>query len=160
MTFEIAGLSAGNGTLGLCPLPGRGGSLQDNMQAIIAWAPTLVVSMTESHEMQDHGAKELPAMLAAAGIGWAHLPIRDFGGPEGETLRQWPGVSGQVQKILRGRGRVLFHCMGGCGRSGMAVLRCLSEMGEAPEAGLARLRQVRPCAVETDAQLRWASMVE
>jgi hypothetical protein len=30
------------------------------------------------------------------------------------------------------------------------------EAGETPGAALARLRAVRPCAVETEAQLAWA----
>ena len=59
--------------------------------------------------------------------------------------------------VVAGGGRVLFHCLGGCGRSGMAVLRLLVEMGEAPEAALERLRRVRPCAVETGDQCDWAA---
>lgn len=39
----------------------------------------------------------------------------------------------------------------------MAVLRLMVEMDEAPEAALARLRAVRPCAVETVAQHDWAA---
>jgi hypothetical protein len=38
----------------------------------------------------------------------------------------------------------------------MAVLRLMVECGEDPAQALARLRSVRPCAVETDAQLDWA----
>ena len=34
----------------------------------------------------------------------------------------------------------------------------LVEAGEAPEAALQRLRAARPCAVETKAQARWASL--
>ncbi|MDH5531227.1 MAG: protein phosphatase, partial [Paracoccaceae bacterium] len=45
----------------------------------------------------------------------------------------------------------------GCGRSGMAVLRLMVEAGEPVDVALIRLRKVRPCAVETDAQLAWAS---
>jgi hypothetical protein len=39
----------------------------------------------------------------------------------------------------------------------MAILRLLVEMGEQPEEALQRLRAVRPCAVETDAQFDWAA---
>jgi len=55
-----------------------------------------------------------------------------------------------------GGGKVLVHCMGGCGRSGMAVLRLMVETGEPPHSALSRLRAARPCAVETDAQFDWA----
>ncbi|MFX0541249.1 protein-tyrosine phosphatase family protein [Roseovarius sp. S4756] len=56
---------------------------------------------------------------------------------------------------LRGGGRVLFHCPGGCGRSGMAALRLMIAAAEAPDAAQERLRARRPCAVETSAQMRW-----
>ena len=39
----------------------------------------------------------------------------------------------------------------------MAVLRLMIEAGEAPEVALPRLRAVRPCAVETEAQMTWAT---
>ncbi len=42
----------------------------------------------------------------------------------------------------------------------MAVLRLMVEAGEDPDAALARLRAVRPCAVETGAQLTWATAAE
>jgi hypothetical protein len=38
----------------------------------------------------------------------------------------------------------------------MAVLRLMIEAGEEPQSALARLRKVRPCAVETEAQMQWA----
>jgi len=37
------------------------------------------------------------------------------------------------------------------------ALRLMVEHGEAPNAALQRLRMVRPCAVETDAQQAWAA---
>ena len=61
---------------------------------------------------------------------------------------------------LRGGGRVLVHCRGGCGRSGMVALRLMIEAGEAPDEALSRLRSVRPCAVETKAQMGWAMAAE
>src|SRR5690606_33735699 len=58
---------------------------------------------------------------------------------------------------LEGGGRVLVHCLGGCGRSGMVALRLMIGAGETPEVALRHLRGVRPCAVETEAQLAWAT---
>jgi protein-tyrosine phosphatase len=87
---------------------------------------------------------------------WVHLPVPDFAAPGPEVLAQWPSVSHMARKALAGGGRVLVHCKGGCGRSGMVVLRLMIEFGEAPEQALARLRAVRPCAVETQEQMDWA----
>lgn len=117
------------------------------------WHPDLVLTMTTRAELDRKGAGTLGADLANAGIGWLHLPVADFGVPRD---LDWPVVRDQVLGTLRGGGRVLVHCFGGCGRSGMMVLRLMIAAGEDAERALARLRAVRPCAVETDPQLDWA----
>jgi hypothetical protein len=38
----------------------------------------------------------------------------------------------------------------------MVALRLMIECGESPPRALARLRAVRPCAVETPDQMQWA----
>ncbi|SEW38242.1 hypothetical protein SAMN04488515_2445 [Cognatiyoonia koreensis] len=134
--FQICELEVGGGTLALCPLPvGR-------MADVSAWRPDLVLSLVEPHEM--------PANLLS-GHAVRQFPIPDFGIPSGDG---WNAIESECLAVLNGRGRVLAHCKGGCGRSGMAVLRIMLAAGEAD--ALARLRAVRPCAVETQEQLRWA----
>jgi protein-tyrosine phosphatase len=152
----IAELAAGAGRLGLCPMPGRGGDYAGDLATLLAWTPALVLTMTERAELHRAGAGALPDDLARAGIAWHHLPIPDFNAPPATTAARWPDASDRARRVLAGGGGVLAHCHGGCGRSGMAVLRLLVELGEAPESALARLRAVRPCAVETDAQFAWA----
>ena len=156
MGFGIYAVTAGTGQLALSPLPGGGGDFASDFSVLREWAPGLVISMTEGAEMAALGGGGLGAALAAEGIGWAHLPLPDFGAPGAGTLEAWPDVSARARALLEAGGRVLVHCRGGCGRSGMVVLRLLVELGEAPEAALARLREVRPCAVETEAQMAWA----
>jgi protein-tyrosine phosphatase len=154
--FSISALQAGRGLIGISPAPGRSGSNRPDLQLIIDWAPVLVVRMTEMDELDRIGAPGLADDLALAGIGWRHLPIKDFGSPSGATLAAWPDASRRLRADLSEGQRVLVHCMGGCGRSGMIALRLLCELGEVSEAGLRRLRAVRQCAVETEDQLRWA----
>lgn len=157
MALEIAQLAVGGGVLAICPMPGRGGTYGADLRVVLAFAPELVLSMTPEAEMAARGAEGLGRDLAHAGIGWLHLPVSDYGVPEGAVLAGWPDASARARAVLAGGGRVMVHCMGGCGRSGMAVLRLMVEAGEAPEAALARLRAVRPCAVETQAQMDWAA---
>ncbi|WP_243611352.1 protein phosphatase [Shimia aestuarii] len=157
MSFAIAALEAGSGRIGICPAPGRFGDYASDFKEILAWGPRLVLSMTETPELGRVGAAGFADDLAMAGIGRIHLPIRDFGAPMGRTACLWPESAGRARAVLAQGGGVLVHCFGGCGRSGMAVMRLLVEMGEEPEAALARLRAVRPCAVETEAQADWAS---
>lgn len=157
MGLAIAKLAVGGGVLAICPMPGRGGTYGADLAVLRAFAPDLVLSMTPLDEMEALGAGGLGRDLEAEGIGWLHLPVGDYGVPEGAVAALWPEVAARVRQVLAGEGRVLVHCMGGCGRSGMAALRLMVEAGEAPDAALARLRAVRPCAVETQAQFDWAS---
>ncbi|MFN4155885.1 MAG: protein-tyrosine phosphatase family protein [Paracoccaceae bacterium] len=158
MTLEIAEIPALGGTLALCPMPGRMGDYAGDLESLLAWHPALVMTMTSKLELATKGAGTLPADLAAAGIDWQHLPVPDFGTPKRDTAALWPETSSRIRAILAEGGRVLVHCMGGCGRSGMAVLRLLTDAGEDPDTALTRLRAARPCAVETKAQQRWASL--
>ncbi len=156
-SFAIHSLGAAEGTLGLCPLPGLLSPYQDDLATIRNWAPDLVLTMTEEAELNAAGAADFGDDLQDLGISWYALPIRDFGAPGADVIHTWPEVSVLARAILRQGGKVLVHCRGGCGRSGMVVMRLMVELGEAPDAALSRLRAARPCAVETPAQQDWAA---
>lgn len=151
--MQFAELEWAAGRLALGPMPGRTGDYAGDLAAVLAWRPALVVTLTATGELAARGAASLPADLAAAGVPRLHLPIPDFGTPPRGLRQRWPDLSAR----LRCTDRLFLHCMGGCGRSGMIALRLMVEAGEAAEPALARLRAVRPCAVETKAQMRWAS---
>jgi protein-tyrosine phosphatase len=156
--FAIATLELdGGGRIGLCPLPGASGNLDTDVEAVAAWKAEIVVSLTERAEMEAAGAGDLGTRLQAAGVLWRHLPIADYGVPQGETAAQWLDLGPRLHACLDGKGAILLHCLGGRGRSGMVALRLTVERGEDPDAGLMRLRAVRTGAVETDAQRVWAS---
>ncbi|MEJ6396952.1 protein-tyrosine phosphatase family protein [Yoonia sp. 208BN28-4] len=149
--FAVYDLPVAGGTIGLSPLPGRGGDYAGDLARVLAWTPDGVVSLTKAVELDE--AVTWHADLRAAGVTVWHLPIVDFGVPDdGFEADLRP-----VREMLAQGGRVLVHCKGGCGRSGMIALRLMVESGETAEAALARLRAVRPCAVETDAQFSWAA---
>lgn len=158
--FEIFAVPvAGSGKLGICQMPGLSGDLASDLSTIADWKPTVVLSMTEVHEMSAHGCAEIGARLTALGIEWAHIPIQDFGGPTASSAQSWRTVSTRLHAVLDDGGRVLVHCRGGQGRSGMMALRIMVERGEDAETALSRLRAVRPRAVETEEQHAWASTI-
>ncbi len=156
MGFQIAELKLLAGQIGICPMPGREGDFPGDLAAVLAWRPDIVLTMTTEAELRAKGDGVLPKQLAAEGIAWLHLPVADFGVPAAKAAADWPAVSQQMRGVLAKGGRILVHCLGGCGRSGMAVLRIMVDAGEAADAALMRLRVVRPCAVETPEQLVWA----
>lgn len=155
--FQIFELPLGPGLLGISAMPGREGTYEADLSTVLRWQPALVLSMTTAQEMTHKGAGALGADLSAADVGWAHLPVPDFGAPPEDTEAQWRDVAKTAHDVLSRKGRVLAHCHGGCGRSGMALLRLMAEAGERPNDALKRLRLVRACAVETDAQFNWAA---
>lgn len=154
--FIIYALRVGGGTLALAPLPGGGGDYAADLAHVRDWKPALVVSLTEPVEMLRAGAATLGNDVQEAGTRWVAFPIPDFGVPDHSQTEAWAKASHDIDRALAGGGRVLVHCRGGCGRSGMVALRLMIAQGEDPGAALERLRAIRPCAVETEAQLRWA----
>jgi protein-tyrosine phosphatase len=145
------------GRIGISPLPGISGALQADVAKIADWGASAVVSMTETDEMARLGCADLGAACRAAGMAWHHLPVRDFGGPEGESAAGWPLLSHDLHQVLDQGGAILLHCRGGKGRSGMIALRLMVEHGANLDAALARIREARPGAVETQAQFEWAA---
>ena len=57
--FEVFEISLGVGLLGMSPLPGLSGNFEADIKHIINWRPTCIVSLTETNEMKDLGAKDL-----------------------------------------------------------------------------------------------------
>ncbi len=154
--FSISELLVGAGHIGICPLPGRFSSYHADLNTILKWQPKLVITMTTWVELERSDVSQFPEDLTKRKIRWVHFPVADYGTPQGD-LQSWTEISDQAHDVLSSGGRVLTHCYGGCGRSGMVFLRLMCEAGENVEWALERLRQARPCAVETAAQKVWAA---
>lgn len=155
MDYEISEIAVGGGTIGMGRMPGRGGHYARDWSTLVGWGPDVVLTLTELHELDRCGASQLGSELEDAGIGWVHLPVVDYGTPEDGD---WLAIEAQLLDVLSKQRRIFVHCFGGCGRTGMAVLRLMVSLGAEPNAALKRLREVRPCAVETDAQFDWVVM--
>ncbi len=156
--WSISEVPLGAGLLGIGPVPGRWGGYEADLSALLHWEPSLVLTMISEAELERVGAGGLADDLAAAGVGWQHLPVTDFGAPDEATQTRWPEASAAAHMVLAHGGRVFAHCFGGCGRSGMALMRLMVEAGENADPALERLRAARPCAVETEGQRAWAAI--
>lgn len=155
--FTIGEVAAPRGgRIGICRLPGRGGDLEGDLDAVATWGASIVVSMTELAEMEAHGAGGLASGADARGMAWRHFPISDFGTPETAAAR-WRDLSADLHRRLDQGEAVLLHCAAGRGRSGMVAMRLLVERGVPPDEALKVVRGVRPGAVETGPQRQWGS---
>ncbi len=154
--FVIHALHVGGGTLALAPLPGASGDYDADMAHLRDWKPAFVITLVTPEEIAECEAFALGADLQEAGTRWIFLPVEDFGTPAPAQWPAWQDASAMTRAALSGGGRVMIHCRSGRGRSGMAALRLMMETGESPDAALARLRALRPGAIETEAQMAWA----
>ena len=68
--YEIAELKLGDGWLGISPIPGRTGTYDLDLTAILTWGANLVFTMTTASELERVGAAGLRDDLMAAGIAW------------------------------------------------------------------------------------------
>lgn len=158
-------LGSGMGKVGLTFCPGKkqefaftghwDRDLKLDLEAIAAWNAAALVTLIEEHEF---------AMLSVNGLGeaardhhmlWYHLPIRDVSVPSQSFEDAWQTVGEGLRAILRDGFNVLVHCKGGLGRAGMTAARLLIELGIDPQAAITSVREVRPGAIETPAQVQY-----
>lgn len=150
MGFEIVEWAVGGGVLGLSPMP-SGAQAKEVLQD---WQPDVVVSLTSTAEIDAFEAGEV---LQGGTWRWEHHPIEDFGTPDLAFEETWPALANDLLAQVQDGARVLVHCRGGCGRSGMVVLALMVAIGREARQALGELRAKRPCAVETDGQMVWAT---
>jgi ADP-ribosyl-[dinitrogen reductase] hydrolase len=155
----------GGGFIGMTHLPGRrhvddGGrrwerDLEADLDAIESWGATTVVTLVESREFQLYGVPDFVAALRRRRFAWLHLPIADMAIPGAGFAAAWDREGAGVLARIAAGERILVHCAGGLGRTGMVAARILVEFGAEPAAAIAMVRAVRPGAIETPAQERF-----
>lgn len=92
-----------------------------------------------------------------AGIDYYHLPIVDAGIPDSEFENKWQNqISNEFCQRLNQGHKLLIHCRGGLGRTGMVVARLMVDMGYDANNAVKLVRYVRQGAIETKAQKLWA----
>jgi ADP-ribosyl-[dinitrogen reductase] hydrolase len=127
-------------------------SLAADLDVIAAWGATHVVSVMEQHEFEKFNVPALGAEIEARGISWHHLPVPDGGIPDETFERHWTYHGHVLRQALLAGERVLIHCRGGLGRTGLLASRLLVEFGEDPRIAIERVRAARPDSVETFGQ--------
>jgi protein-tyrosine phosphatase len=164
--LQIASLElASGGRIGVTFAPGKHDTesasgpwardLGADLDAIVAWPAQTLVTLIEPHEFELLGIPRLGEEARRHGLEWLHLPIRDVSTPSPEFERAWPAHSARLLQRLATGQSVVIHCRGGLGRAGMIAGRLLVESGVDEEVAIARVREVRPGAIETRAQEDW-----
>jgi len=111
-----------------------------DLQVILDWQTRALVTLIEEFEFKLLSVPELPEKTQALGINWFHLPIVDVSIP-GQTFEdEWETKGENLRSILRDGGRIVLHCRGGLGRTGLIAARLLVEFGMYPKEAIQRVR--------------------
>ena len=128
--------------------------LELDLCVIRDWSAVAVVTLMEAHELTTYKVERLGALVQKFRMEWHHLPIRDADVPGEPFETQWTRSGPALREHLKQGRRILLHCRGGLGRTGMIAARLLVELGMPPADAIVAVRKARVGAIETDAQER------
>jgi protein-tyrosine phosphatase/nicotinamidase-related amidase len=141
------------GKLGITILPGRrdfSRSLADDISRLQADGVSHILSLVTNDELPTYGVEGLFEAYQKAGFAVLHLPILDQGVCTSEemiTAVKWLDVN------LSSGAKVMIHCVGGLGRSGLVAANYLKHKGMNADDAILAVRTVRSRRVlETAAQ--------
>jgi len=150
---------AGGGVIGISLCPGKinpewlwARDLEKDLQVIADWNASMVVSLVEDHELLFLQIPNLGSQVKALGMEWLHLPIRDGGIPDRRFKSEWQTRGPELHRLLNEGARILIHCRGGKGRSGLLAAIILVERGCNASLAMERVRAAKSGAIETGRQ--------
>jgi protein-tyrosine phosphatase len=125
---------------------------------VAAW-PALGVTHVMTLLLEREGAREIGALVAAAGLAWIWCPL-DGGNVNTKLEAVAAGLEASRAALAAG-GRVVVHCSAGIHRTGMvgyALLRCAGLDAETARAKLRALRAVTAEGVGAE-RLAWGDQI-
>ncbi len=147
------------GELGLTFCPGKKGKglysgnwdrdLDKDLSEIEQWGAQALVSLIEDHEFDLLGVADFSERVARKNLQWFNLPIVDVSTPDDRFESDWATAGYRIRGILCRGGKVVLHCRGGLGRTGLLAARILVDFGLEPDQAMEQVRQARPGAIET-----------
>jgi len=141
-------------SFGLTICPGRSDRHRDLDRDLDVLAQSAaLLCLLPDVELAWAGVPDLIARARARGIDVRQHPIHDQGVPDPGDLRK---TLAWVQDHLDRGQRVVVHCMGGLGRSGLVAACLLVDQGQDADQAIATVRAARdPRAIETLVQERF-----
>ncbi len=151
-----------SGLVGLTFCPGKitqglyGGywqrDLDKDIQIIQQWQTDTVITLMEAHEFEELGVPQFVQVMNSQPFEWLHLPIPDMNPPSSDFKDAWMKAGPTIhQKLQRGK-RILLHCRGGLGRTGLLAAQILIESGMLATQAIQRVRAARDRTIETFGQ--------
>jgi len=153
-----------NGSIGMCMCPGRNNHKKwsrdfiTDLQVLKTHNVEFVVTLMTNAELQKMGLSDVAERLASENIDSIHYPISDkwIPGSNDDFLNFIQII---VEKIKLGK-KIVVHCNGGKGRTGLTVVACLIKLGVTQLEAISKIRNVRPGMLQNPAQQMYLSMLE
>lgn len=162
--LRIDSVLASRGHIGMTLCPGKkqkeaasagNRDLDEDLKVIADWGASSIVSLMEPHELVAFQVADLGERVEAFGLDWYHLPVKDVSVPDNGFQARWVYAGHRLRRALARGERILIHCRGGLGRTGMIAARLLVELGDTPEAAITKVRNTRSGTIETAAQAEY-----
>lgn len=126
--------------------------LEEDLAALGGWGARCVVTLVGEAESARLGVPGYPAAVRAGGFVSFNLPVADFSVPGAAFMEAFVPVRAELDRLLDAGAPVAVHCAAGLGRTGVFAAALLVREGLAPAEAIARVRAVRPGAIETAEQ--------
>lgn len=140
--------------LAIMPCPEGGAELESEIEALQLNGVDILVSLLMPEEEPLLNVESEAALCQQKGLRFISFPIPDFDIPT--SFQEVNQLVDQLQDALLAGRKVVIHCRGGIGRSGMVAACLLIKQGISVSDSLAALRTARRCAVPaTRAQADW-----
>ncbi len=150
--FSAMTLDDGVGNILFTPCPGtKEVDLQTSLEQLAAAGASAVLTLMPKDEMQRNAVTDLPEICAQLGLQWFHLPIEDDHAPEQEFYNAWQIAKTKIHALLDAGKSIAIHCKGGTGRTGLVTAQILLERGIPVDEVIARVRAIRPNALQIPA---------
>jgi ADP-ribosyl-[dinitrogen reductase] hydrolase len=115
----------------------------------------VLVSLMEDFEYPMLGVPDLLHRAQSHGLEVRHFPIQDLSVPAPDRAAAFDALVTELRADLNAGRRVVVHCRGGIGRSGLVAASIVTTFGDAAREAIARVRRAQPKAVETAEQARY-----
>lgn len=161
--IRIAGIEVGAGVIGMTFCPGKhdvgsdgvrwARDLEIDLDAVMQWGATCIISIMERDEFSILNVPELGGKIQSRSMAWHHLPIADQSIPWGDFLYTWSCLSKSLQRRLAAGEKIVLHCRGGLGRTGLIAALLLIDLGWGADAAIKLVREARSSrTIETKEQ--------
>lgn len=132
----------------LTPCPGsKGVEPGTALVQLKAAGADAVITLMPDAEMASNAVSNLADLCSRIGLQWFHLPIEDEHAPEEEFAVAWSALRPAVHQLLDTDKRVVIHCKGGSGRTGLMAAQILVERGWSVDEATAVVKGMRPNAL-------------